>query len=222
MYVGDNAEYTGCLSLKGGFYYVWIVRLYDYMGNSRKSYHCPSALPEAAWDPDINETIRPRPNPFTGKVDNYAVTDTTRFSVGINDWGIHVNIGQTPQLGLGGDIDGPLYKGPIKESTVKNPSDMIAFGDVPSVKNAGLIRFNANMDPQNSSLGHTSCPANRHNHRVNLAFADGHVESPKRNDVRNLNDDYWRARWNNDNDPHRERGNGSWVANPSWLNVLDQ
>ena len=86
---------------------------------------------------------------------------------------------------------------------------MIALGDVRS--DLVAINFNANLDPVLNDAtdnlagnGHGQCPSNRHNYRADLLFADGHVESPKRNDAINPADLAWRARWNNDNDPHTE------------------
>jgi prepilin-type N-terminal cleavage/methylation domain-containing protein len=47
MYVTDYGEYMGSLSTQRGFYYVWPPRLFSFMGDSRKSFLCPSALPES-------------------------------------------------------------------------------------------------------------------------------------------------------------------------------
>jgi len=49
-------------------------------------------------------------------------------------------------------------------------------------------------------------------------FADGHVESPKRNDVINPNENAWRARWNNNNDA--SDGPATWST--SNTTVLEQ
>jgi prepilin-type N-terminal cleavage/methylation domain-containing protein/prepilin-type processing-associated H-X9-DG protein len=222
MYVVDYQQYTGSLSTRGQvnpvsrIYYVWPVRLLPLMGNNRDAFYCPSALADSAWNTNINRTLGQ--TDLSGlNNDPYGIKDTSRFSYGINDWGL--DIFNNPQLGLGGDIDGGFYKGPVKDSQVIRPSEMIAYGDVPAVENQGLISFNANMDVTDTSAGHTQCPSNRHNYRTDLCFCDGHVETPKRNDVRNPNDNRWRSRWNNDNQPHTSV---TWTANPSWLNNLDQ
>ena len=220
MYVGDYGQYTGCLWVGNGrYYYVWPVKLLGYMGNNRQAFSCPAAAPQAAWDTNLNETLVNMADPLTGVQNPYSITDGTRFSYGINDWGIHLDINLPPQLGLGGDISGGLSQGPIKETAVRRPSDMIAFGDLPATRLAALISFNANMDPEDVYLGHSACPANRHNLRADLVFCDGHVESPRRNDVRDPLNQYWRARWNNDNNPHMERG--FWATAPSWINDVD-
>lgn len=218
MYVADTQAYTGSLSTIHGVYYVWAPRLFPYMGNSRQAFWCPAALPESAWDPNINKTLGQ--TDLTGlHFDPFGIRDTTRFSYGINDWGLNLNA--NPQLGLGGDIDGGFSKGPVKESQIVKPTEMIAYGDVPAVLNPALISYNANMDPTDTSAGHTQCPSNRHHYQTDLAFCDGHVEAPKRNDVRDpgiAGQGYWRTRWNNDNQSHPE---ASWAPNPSWLGDLD-
>jgi type II secretory pathway pseudopilin PulG len=217
MYVSDYGQYTASLRVVGGFYYVWPPRLLNLMGNNRKSFWCPAALPESAWDPTINPTIKTVTG-LDGQPDKYGITETTRFSYGINDWGLDLN--NHPQLGLGGDIDGGFYQGPVKDSMVVSPSQMIMVGDVPALKDPALIVFNANMDPTDQTPGHTQWPSNRHSYRTDLVCTDGHVESPKRNDVINsAPGNPWRSRWNNDNQPH----NGvTWVINPIWASQLDQ
>ena len=220
MYVNDTRCYTGCLWAQGRFYYVWMPRLFAYMGNNRRAFGCPAALPEAAWDTNVNKTITGAIDPFTGQFDRFAVTERTRFSIGMNDWGIHLDIGRKPQLGLGGDISGSLSQGPVKDSMVKMPSEMIAFADVPSIKEPSFILFNANTQPADTKPGHSECPSNRHNFRTDILFCDGHVESPRRNDVRDPKSVYWRSRWNNDHDPHMEMG--AWISKPGWENELDQ
>jgi prepilin-type N-terminal cleavage/methylation domain-containing protein len=216
MYVADTKAYTGSLSTIHGVYYVWPPRLLSYMSNGRKSFYCPAAIPESAWDPNVNKTLGQ--TDLTGTFfDIYGIRDTTRFSYGINDWGL--NIGWPQQLGLGGDIDGGLTKGPVKESDILKPSEMIAYGDVPAIQNPALISYNANMDVTDTSPGHSQCPSNRHCYRTSLSFCDAHVENAKRNDVRDPQNNLWRSRWNSDNQPHLEI---NWIPTPVWLNTLDQ
>ncbi|MGH7953342.1 MAG: hypothetical protein ACREFE_15715, partial [Limisphaerales bacterium] len=99
---------------------------------------------------------------------------------------------------------------PVTESMIRKPSDMIAVGDCRSDTPTSQIQFNANLDPvigdagDNTVTWHTQCPCNRHDYHTDLLFADGHVESPLRNDVIDPKNTYWRARWNNDNNPHTE------------------
>ena len=215
MYLTDYNQYTASLSVSYGVYYVWPPRLLSLMGNNRQAFHCPAALPESAWDTNINKTLGARD--LTGKPDPFGISDRTRFSYGINDWGLDIT--HKPQLGLGGDINGGWYQGPVKDSMVVSASQMIAVGDVPAQQNPSLISFNANMDPTDSSPGHTQWPSNRHSYHTDLLFCDGHVESPRRNDViDSKHDNLWRSRWNNDNKPHNEI---NWTINPVWAAQLD-
>jgi prepilin-type N-terminal cleavage/methylation domain-containing protein len=217
MYVTDHQQYTACLRTAGGFYYVWPPRLLSLMGNNRKAFSCAAALRESAWDPAINTTIKTVTG-LDGQPDKFGITETTRFSYGLNDWGLELTA--RPQLGLGGDIDGTFYQGPVKDSMVVSPSQMIMVGDVAALKDPALIQFNANMDPKDPTPGHTQWPSNRHNYRTDLAFTDGHVEAPKRNDVISPTpNNSWRNRWNNDNKSHNEI---TWVINANWASQLDQ
>ena len=220
MYVHDFSQYTGSLSTTYGFYYVWAPRMLAYMGNNRKAFWCPAALQESAWDTNANRTLGGT-GP-TGVYDIYGISEKARFSYGINDWGLgQAAIGNlsAPQLGLGGDINGGLYHGPVKDLTVVSATQMIMIGDVPALKDAFLIAFNGNMDPTDPTVGHSQWPSNRHSFRTDLVFCDGHVESPKRNDVINSQpSNMWRNRWNNDNQPHNEF---TWTVNPAYAGTLD-
>lgn len=234
MYVGDHNQYPGCLSTPAGgssqYCYVWPTRIFSLMGNNRNAFSCPAAQPWTAWDTNLNVNaagVRMLGGTGPGGVyDPYAITSTSFFSLGYNDWGIHFqNSAEAitrPQLGLGGDVDGTLFQGPVRDTTVKRPADMIWICDVPSIAQNVTPNFNANCEPADVKTvsGHSACPANRHSYRTDVLFCDGHVESPKRNDLRNPNDSTWRARWNNDNNPHLEAGN--WQGNPAWVNTLDQ
>jgi prepilin-type N-terminal cleavage/methylation domain-containing protein/prepilin-type processing-associated H-X9-DG protein len=219
MYNGDFNQYPGDLRTTNNTY-IWQPRLLSLMGNNRNSFFCPAALPQSAWDTNVNTTIKTVIGE-NGKVDYYGIasgaTDSqgTRFSLGYNDWGLTIT---TPQLGLGGDIDGSESQGPVRDSMIRAPSQMIAIGDVISDAPAGTIVFNANMHPAAINSPNPQWPCNRHNYRTDLLFVDGHVESPLRNDVIDPTRNDWRQRWNNDNNPHTEISNWS-IANE---NVLEQ
>ena len=227
MYLDDNRQYPGDLSTPGGgstdYYYVWPPRLFSFMANNRKAYSCPAAQPYTAWDTNANHSLGGM-GPG-GVYDPYAITRNSYFSLGYNDWGIHFQDGAEvitdPQLGLGGDIDGQLHLGPIKDSDVKSPANMIWICDVPSVPQGETPNFNANTEPADTdtTTGHSACPSNRHNFHTDVMFCDGHVETPRRNDVRDPKNSTWRARWNNDFNPHFEYG---YWQSPSWINSLDQ
>jgi prepilin-type N-terminal cleavage/methylation domain-containing protein/prepilin-type processing-associated H-X9-DG protein len=204
MYVNDYKQYPSCYDPVKNVY-VWQPRILSAMGNNRNAFSCPAARPESSWDTNINSTLAGPSGQLKigedGKIDYYAVLNTSLFSLGYNDWGLSNSA--SPPLGMGADIG----KGIVTDTMIRNPAEMIAIGDVRSDVPPGSISFNANLDPvinggDNAPPWHCQVPCNRHNYRTDLLFADGHVESPKRNDVVNPNDVTWRARWNNDNDPH--------------------
>lgn len=215
MYCGDFNQYPGDLRTANNTY-IWPTRLLSLMGNNRNAFDCPAALPQSFWDTNLNNTLAgPSGNlkiGEDGKIDNYAIlsgineSTGTRFSLGYNDWGIQIS---TPQLGLGGDVDGGLSQGPVREGMVRKPSEMIAIGDVISDAPAGTIVFNANIHLAANNSPNPQFPCNRHNYHTDLLFADGHVESPLRSVVIDPNNMYWRACWNNDNSPHTEIPNWS-------------
>ncbi|HEY2083050.1 MAG TPA: prepilin-type N-terminal cleavage/methylation domain-containing protein [Verrucomicrobiae bacterium] len=210
MYAGDYAQYPSCYDPGKGIY-VWQPRLLSTMGNNRNAFSCPAARQESYWDTNVNLTLAgPAGQPKIGedgKLDNYAILTSTLFSFGYNDWGLKNS--SAPPMGMGADVGAGI----VKDTMVRHPSDMIALGDVRSDTPPGSINFNANLDPvigdgaDNTITTHDQCPSNRHNYRVDLLFADGHVENPRRSDVINPNDMTWRARWNNDNNPHTEVAN---------------
>ncbi len=98
---------------------------------------------------------------------------------------------------MGGDVN---VVGEIKESAVRKPAEMIVVADS---KPDGS--FDGSIDPKNPR----EWPSNRHDRRTVINFADGHSEAALRRKVIDPIDQLWRARWNNDNDPHLEVG--TWV-----------
>ena len=204
MYTDNYNQFPGDLRTANNTY-IWQPRLLSTMGNNRNAFNCPAALPQSAWDTNVNKTLKlvkgedNQPDPY-GIADGATDSQGTRFSLGYNDWGLSQFA--TPQLGLGGDIDGGATKGPVKSTMVKAPSQMIAIADLRSDSPLGSIQFNANIDPTDSSAFHCQMPCNRHNRRTDLLCCDGHVESPLRNDVINPTRADWRMRWNSDNQPH--------------------
>jgi prepilin-type N-terminal cleavage/methylation domain-containing protein/prepilin-type processing-associated H-X9-DG protein len=194
MYVTDYNQYPGDWSAVNNSY-VWPTRLLSLMGNNRKAFCCPAAPPNSAWDTNLNETLGGA-NEF-GQPDPFAVTLTSRFSLGYNDWGL--DFAYQPQLGLGGDIDGPCYQGPLKDSNVAKPSEMIMMADAKALQDASLISCDANLTPTDNSPGHSQWPSNRHNSRIDILFADAHVDgTARRPDLVNPANTQWRRRWNND------------------------
>jgi prepilin-type processing-associated H-X9-DG protein len=207
MYVGDAGKYPGCLLTPAtlpNFYYVWPPRLLTHMGNNRKAFWCPAANPNSAWDTNANTGPLGLGATGPGNVyDPYGIKSTTRFSYGFNDWG---SFPAFTALGLGGDVD---TWPEIKDSQVKRPSEMIMVGDS---KPDGS--FDGNIDPTTAA----EWPSNRHQRRTCIMFADGHAEAAKRFDVINPNNDLWRRRWNNDNQPHPE---SAWTVNAAQEAKID-
>lgn len=200
LYVGENNQYPGNLSVSFGNYYVWPMALLKTIGTNRNVFYCPMATPSSAWDTNVNRTLGGKgPD---GRYDPFGISEHARFSVGYNDWGLDLN--HEPELGLGGDINGTHNRGPVLESMVVNPSQMIMVGDVKAPRNPALIHFDADIDPTDNSRGHSQWPSNRHNYKTDLMFADGHAEAVRRREVIDPRNYLWRTRWNNDNKPHPE------------------
>jgi prepilin-type processing-associated H-X9-DG protein len=182
------------------------------MGTNRAVFNCPAAIASSRWDTNLNKTLGGRAG-LDGRIDPYAIKETSLFSIGYNDWGLN-NPGASPHLGLGGDIDAPGNPIKVKDSSVKAPSEMIMLAD--SKPGNGQAKptvgsFDANVDPKDSA----ERPANRHNFRTVIMFADGHAEAVLRKMVVDPRNDAWRARWNNDNRPHSPRSGDSPTI-PDW------
>lgn len=199
MYVQDNGKYPGSYSVNQQVY-VWPVRLFSQMGTNRQVFHCPAAKADTAWDTNVNKTLGA---PGKKAQDPFGISNSSKFSLAFNDWGL--DLGANPQLGLGGDVDGGFYKGPVTDSMVVSPSDMIMLADS---KADGS--WDANLDPKEEG----QWPSNRHQRRSVIQYADGHSDAGKRHDMIDpKRDNPWRNRWNNDNKPHNEI---SWSVN--WIN----
>lgn len=215
IYIGDFHQYPGDYSANNGSY-VWMTRILTTMGKSRGVFYCPAAPINSAWDTNYNKTLGGRLE--DGSTASWAVTPASRFSYGYNDWGL--DISHHPQLGLGGDVDGNWFQGPLQDSAVRKPSDMIAVTDVKAEQTPSLISFDANVDPTSQAGGHSEWPSNRHNYRIDFLYCDDHVEPAKRligstGGPVSPTDTMWRARWNNDDLAHDGTpGQGSAVA--SW------
>jgi prepilin-type N-terminal cleavage/methylation domain-containing protein len=196
MYVHEYTQYPGCYSVTPRVYAVWPVRLFSQMGTNRQVFYCPAADPKSSWNTNLNRTLGSTTP--EGAYDPYGVSDTARFSLAYNDWGLGQPLLGSPksQLGLGGDINGGLAQGVVRESMVVSPAQMIMLADS---KPDGS--WDANMDPTEQG----QWPSNRHNRRTSLLCADGHAENALRRDmVHPSPSNVWRSRWCNDNQPHPE------------------
>jgi prepilin-type N-terminal cleavage/methylation domain-containing protein len=219
LYINDFSQYPGNLSAVHRCY-VWPTRLLSRMGNNRKSFYCPAAPANSAWDTNVNKTLGG--NGENGLPDPFAVSPHARFSFGYNDWGLAIS--HIPQLGLGGDVDGAVNRGPVKDTDVRKPVDMIMLADVRAQPDPNLINMDADVDPTDNSPGHSQWPSNRHNYRVDILFTDGHCESARRPPMIDPNNTVWRRRWNNDNRAHDGRDGDAvpgWTVDPVAAAQLD-
>jgi len=165
---------------------------------------------------------------------NPDTADWPSGSYGYNFYGVEI-LSKQPDLGLGGAVLArpplkPEDIRPIREGDVRQPSDMIAFGDSPiivpgqepnsrsgwidlsrGINNSPdvLIGFGIVQPVGTATLEHflpgVSRMKRRHGGRWIVSFADAHVESPKIPKLFDIWDDNVLRRWNNDNEPHRER-----------------
>jgi prepilin-type N-terminal cleavage/methylation domain-containing protein/prepilin-type processing-associated H-X9-DG protein len=203
MYLNENKTYPGCYSVTPQVYAVWPTRLLSVMANNRDVFWCPASRTDAAWNTNRNKTLG-----ATGPdnlYDRYGITLNSRFSFAYNDWGL--DLAHNPQLGLGGDINGTwASRGLVSETSVRRPAEMIMLGDARAFENPSLYNcWPANLDPTQ----YDQWPSNRHNRQTDLLFCDGHASRAPRRDVINPANRLWRARWNNDNDPHLDIANWS-------------
>jgi prepilin-type processing-associated H-X9-DG protein len=152
-------------------------------------------------------------------VKSMGILKTGFSSYGYNAFGIGAD---TNSLGLGGmfgfthtvpypsGFKGsafPVVKPAVKDSLVLHPSEMMAIGD----------GFHGNGDQIYSGQGmlwrhdsftgffSTSTAFARHQGKANVAFCDGHVESPTLKFLFEDTSDKSLARWNRDNQPHRDK-----------------
>jgi prepilin-type processing-associated H-X9-DG protein len=209
MYVGDNKAYPGCYSVVPQPYAIWPVRLFSVMPANRNLFFCPAGRFDAAWDTNVNKTLG-----ATGLngFDPFGITVGSRFTYAYVDWGLDIN--HNPQLGLGGDINGGWYRGPVTESMVVKPAEMIMLSDARGPQNTAGV-WPANIDPTQSD----QWPSNRHNRRTDLMFADGHAIAALRKQVIDPGQfNLWRTRWNNDNQFHNEV---TWTVDPILESIID-
>ncbi len=82
------------------------------------------------WNTNLNKTLGGKNE--QGKTDSFCVTPNSRFSLAYNDWGLgqsELGNKKYPQLGLGGDINGGAFQGPVTDSMVAAPANMIMLAD---------------------------------------------------------------------------------------------
>ena len=122
-----------------------------------------------------------------------------RVSYGYNAYGVLAIGNHTNALGLLGHlISRSELFAPIRESEVVNPSEMMAIGDSLS---GGVDFMRHHFYNSDQRAGASS----RHQGKANVAFCDGHVESPTLKFLFEDTSDAALVRWNRDHLPHRER-----------------
>ena len=225
-YTGDHAQTSGRTQLSA-----WTPRTRVYMSDyNQEVYYCPTAIKEAKWDNEwrnANEQIIVRPGTdidqtYLGHLEGEAILDgfviggdpdarmrNGHFwysSYGFNGWGIkdfpRKESGE-PYLGLGGHVampggvnKGAAYHWERSEATVVMPSDMIVFGDT-TTDGAQDQWLTA------QATGEIAHPSERHSGGAQIAFADGHIEVFKKEDLLRRDDKSMR-RWNSDYKGHEE------------------
>ena len=109
-------------------------------------------------------------------------------------------------LGLAGLYNlSSLSYAPVPEAQVVEPSEMMAMGDSFS----GGVVFMRSPDLQ--WLEHVGFAFERYQGSVNVAFCDGHVESPSPGFVFTNTSEAALVRWNRDHQPH---GESLWQVTP--------
>ena len=216
LYVGENHVYPLEQELgdydKNGFHTIinWNDVLNRELGNEnsdgyleRTIWRCPSAVRPANWDTLTGYTNSPLPY----------------ISYGYNGLGIW-SPNKTNVLGLGRqsaftssisiNSQNPPNP-PVPDSEIMNPSEMMALGDgfVGGSDGALMDGFSTLM---RNYFRLINAPPNgnpnarfRHQGKANVAFCDGHVESPTLQFLFTDTSDEALSRWNRDHQPHRER-----------------
>jgi prepilin-type N-terminal cleavage/methylation domain-containing protein/prepilin-type processing-associated H-X9-DG protein len=208
MYSDDYHQLPGDIDLQH-HKYCWMERLYPTVMN-RDVFRCPAGDPRAAWSTNLNTTLGQPGDPYAV---NCGTASDSRFSLGYNDWG--TGGGPGAGYGCGGDVIDPNGNPMpvVTEAMIKSPVNLILVGDTRPV-NGTQSQYEGNLD----ATTFAQWPSNRHNRRTDLLFCDGHAEKPLRDDVINPDNNYWRARWNNDNNPHVGT---TWPYLPALLTILD-
>ncbi len=115
------------------------------------------------------------------------------LSYGYNMGGVVSDENADDNFGLGGR---PSTHTLIKDSQVIDPADMMAIGEI----FLSRLAFTRDTDYVVTLFAYQ-----RHQGKANVAFCDGHVESPTLKFLfADTNDDAL-CRWNRDHQPHRER-----------------
>ncbi|MCD8534307.1 MAG: type II secretion system GspH family protein [Verrucomicrobia bacterium] len=126
-YTDDNRRYPVGINREAGNVWIWPTLLRSYMGlrNSVDLFKCPSAPPKAQWEVKFGSKLPPLDGYLQDEMRLRPGLDNF-MSYGYNVWGSWA--GQVPNTGLGVYKGDRIYGG-APETSVKNPTDMIALGD---------------------------------------------------------------------------------------------
>jgi prepilin-type processing-associated H-X9-DG protein len=154
-------------------------------------YICPSAARQK-----VPLTPKDDPRPIAG--------------YGYNVWGTGRRLEDEP-LGLGGRrLMGQLLIGPVQDSEIANPSEMLLMGDGVRGWNKtcedGVAVIARSPDAKEYVESNTRVPQ-RHNKRLPTIFVDGHAQIISLERLFESRADSDLRLWNRDDQPHRERLN---------------
>ncbi len=191
---------------------VWPTRLRPYVSHLTAPFNCPSAAREFHWRVEFDLSANSNsPMPFGYEPGEKALTNTSGFSYGYNDWGVKAFT--NPQLGLGGWVGHKSF-GEIPESRIAFPSQMVAIADSRS-----NFWWDTALDPTDGP--NDEWPSDRHakftprgpsdenatqrgpSGGSNVLWADGHANFRTRASLVEPTS-AMRAKWNNDFRPHAD------------------
>jgi len=126
-YIMDHGVYPVGIDGGDGAAWIWpaLLRSSMYGGQNTDVFRCPAAPPQSQWVPKFGSGAAAKLGYLKDEV-RLRPGGTFFMSYGYNVWGAFA--GQTPNTGLGVYLGDPVW-GETKEASVKNPSEMISFGD---------------------------------------------------------------------------------------------
>ena len=205
VYIMDTGFYPVGIDGNDGATWIWpaLLRKSMYGGQNTAVFHCPAAPPKSQWIPTFGSG-KPAKLGYLDNEVRLRPGGTFFMSYGYNVWGAFA--GQQPNTGLGVYLGDPIW-GETRESAVRNPSEMISYGDSNwDLKKKGDRDWSGFI----GMYEERQWPLEIHAGRASIAFCDGHVESKRRLDlIGQLHKDKGRRQqvarlWNRDNEPHFE------------------
>ena len=202
-YIMDHGVYPVGIDGADGSAWIWPALLRSSMqgGPNTEIFHCPAAPRQSQWIPKFGSGAAAKLGYLKDEV-RLRPGGSFFMSYGYNVWGAFA--GQTPNTGLGVYLGDPVW-GETKEASVKNPSEMISFGDSNwDLKKKGDRDWSGFI----GMYEERQWPLEVHAGRTSLVFCDGHAESKRRLDIiGQLHKDPAQRKavarfWNRDNEPH--------------------